>query len=379
MNRPLLLVLLASFLGFTTFFLMLGVTPLFAVDEGYGTSGAALTTAVFMLATVLGELVTTRIMARIGSSKTLALGLVLMNVPLFALLLDGSMPTIVTVGIVRGFGFAFLVIASGTMVAALAQEGKRGESIGLYGVVIGVPSIFALPSGVWLVEQIGYAPLFIAAGSTAVFALVIAVGRIHIPAPETVTGMMHALRSNGVLRLAIIFAVTTLASGLLITYLPLDFEPGVAALALLVMGLAATVTRWFAGRYADRRDSRILIVPALALAAIGLVIVLFAAPLVIVSALVIVGSLVFGLAFGVLQNTTIHLMLDSTGPSGYGAVNAIWNVAYNVGVGIGALSFALLSAPQALVVAASLLVAAIVLSAVARRRGSSQSSHVTAG
>ena len=151
MNRPLLLVLLASFLGFTTFFLMLGVTPLFAVSEGYGTSGAALTTAVFMLATVLGELVTTRIMARIGSPKTLALGLVLMNVPLFALLLDGSIPTIVTVSIVRGFGFAFLVIASGTMVAALAPEGKRGEGIGLYGVVIGLPSIFALPSGIWLV------------------------------------------------------------------------------------------------------------------------------------------------------------------------------------------------------------------------------------
>ncbi len=371
--------LLASFLGFTTFFLMLGVTPLFAVSEGYGTSGAALTTAVFMLATVLGELVTTRVMARIGSSKTLALGLVLMNVPLFALLLDGSMPTIITVSIVRGIGFALLVIASGTMVAALAQEGKRGESIGLYGVVIGVPSIFALPSGVWLVEQIGYAPLFIAAGSTAVFALVIALGRIHIPAPETVTGMMHALRSIGVLRLGIILAIATLASGLLITYLPLDFEPAVAALALLVMGLAATVTRWFAGRYADRRDSRVLIVPALALAAIGLVIVLFAAPLAIAVSLVIVGSLVFGLAFGVLQNTSIHLMLGATGPSGYGAVNAVWNVAYNTGVGIGALSFALLSPPQALVVAASLLVAAIVLTAVATRRGSSESSHVTVG
>ena len=365
--------LLASFLGFTTFYLMLGVTPLFAVSEGYGTSGAAITTAIFMLATVLGELSTTRVMARIGAPQTLALGLVLLNVPLFALLLDGSLPTIITVNIVRGIGFAFLVIATGTMVAALAPEGKRGEGIGLYGVVIGVPSIFALPSGVWLVEQIGFAPLLIAAGSTALFALAIALGRIQTPAPETVTGMMHALRSTGVLRLAIIFAVATLASGLLFTYLPLDFEPGVAALALLVMGLAATVTRWFAGRYADRRDSGVLIVPALALAAIGLVIVLFAAPL------VIVGSLVFGLAFGVLQNTSIHLMLDATGPSGYGAVNAVWNVAYNTGVGIGALSFALLSPPQALVVSASLLVAAIVLSAVATRRGSSQSSQVTAG
>ena len=374
-NRSLALIYIASFGGLTTFYLMLGVTPIFAVASGHGEFGGALTTAVFMFATVAAELVTTRVMSRIGSQRTLALGVALLCFPALALLLNGSLALILVVCILRGAGFALVVIAGSAMIAALAPEGKRGEGIGVYGVVVGIPSIFALPFGVALVEQIGFAPLFLVAGGIGLLSILVAV----VPLPDTeveqVHGMLQTLRAVGVLRLAIVFSAAALASGLLITYLPIAaggaFTSGIAALALLVNQLTATVTRWLAGRYADRRDSRALLVPSIAVMVVGLLVVLFA------PSLVIVGAGLFGLGFGVLQNTSLHLMFESTGPGGYGASSAIWNSAYDTGLGIGALAFGVLGADYALGVSAALV--AIASIAVIRRAGSSASSQQTPG
>lgn len=373
MNRSIVLVYLASFGAFASFYLLLGVIPLFAVEHGHGDFGGAISTAVFMLATVLAELVTTRVMRAIGTKNVLAIGVTLMTVPVFAMLLDASLALILVVSVIRGVGFAFVVVASSTMVADLAPEGKRGEWIGLYGVVVSIPSIVFLPFGVWLIGQVGFPVLFVVAGSCAVFAVITAVVRIPVPTAQELTGMLHALRTRRVLPLAIVFTVTALASGLLITYLPLDFDPTIAAVGLFVMGVATTSARWVAGRFADRRDAWLLLVPAVALGVVGLLIVLFVPPV------VILGALLFGAAFGTLQNASIHLMFDATGPSGFGAISAIWNIAFDLGLGLGAFAFGVLAADYSLVVAAVLLFASIALIAFSRRSGSSDSSHVTPG
>ena len=373
MNRSIVLVYLAAFGAFSSFYLLLGVVPLFAKEYGHGSSGAANSTAVFMLATVLAELVTTRVMRVIGTKYVLAVGVALMTVPVFALLFDTSLGLILIVSAIRGIGFAFVVVASSTMVADLAPEGKRGEWIGLYGVIVSVPSIVFLAFGVWLVDQVGFSVLFVIAGSCVVFAVLTAVVRIPVGVAQELTGMLHALRTRRVLPLAIVFTVSALASGLLITYLPLDFDSGVAAIGLFVMGVATTATRWVAGRFADRRDATVLLIPALALGVVGLLLVLFVTPL------VIVGALLFGAAFGVLQNSSIHLMFDATGAPGYGAVSAIWNIAFDLGLGLGAFAFGVLAADYSLVVAAALLALSIALIAFSTRSGSSKSSQVTPG
>jgi predicted MFS family arabinose efflux permease len=374
-NRSLGLVYLTSFGATISFYLMLGVTPIFAVANGHGSFGGALTTSVFMFATVAAELLTTRIMRRIGTQRTLALGTVLLCLPALVLLVDGSLPVILAMCIVRGAGFALVIISGAAMVADLAAEGKRGEGLGIYGVVIGVPSTFALPFGVGLVEHLGFAPLLIVSGALGVLGIIVAL--VPLPASEAqeLHGMLHALRSPNVLRLAIAFSTTTLASGLLLTYLPIaagvSFTSAVAALALFAVQVTATIARWVAGRFADRRDARLLVLPAIGVILAGLLVILLA------PTLVILGTAVFGFGFGLLQNSSLHLMMDSTGPAGFGAASAVWNIAYDVGLGVGALVFGLLGADYALGVSVALV--AIAAIAVVRRSGSSASSQHTPG
>ncbi len=375
MNRSLLLVYIASFAGLATFNLMLGVTPIFTVANGHGDFGGAMSTAVFMLSTVAFDLLITRVMTAIGGQRTLALGVVLLGVPAIAFLFNGSLAVILAVSVLRGAGLALVVVAGAAMVAALATEGKRGEGIGLYGVVIGVSAIIALPFGVALVEHLGFTPIFLFAGISGLLGLLVAIVPLPVTPVDEVHGMLRALRLPGILRLSIMFAAATLASGLLITYLPIaagnGFTSATAALALLAIQLTSTVSRLVAGRIADRRDPHALLLPGLGITVAGLLVVLLA------PSIVVVGAALFGVGFGVLQNTSLHLMFETAGPSGYGAASAIWNVAYDAGLFLGALAFGLLGADYALGVSAALV--AIASIAVIRRSGSSASSQHTPG
>jgi predicted MFS family arabinose efflux permease len=60
---------------------------------------------------------------------------------------------------------------------------------------------------------------------------------------------------------------------------------------------------------------------------------------------VLAGVAVFGAGFGIAQNATLSLMYARVQASGYGTVSALWNLAYDGGMGVGALGFGALAAP----------------------------------
>jgi MFS family permease len=98
-----------------SFFLPLAVIPLYTGSTGE----AGLANGALLVATVLGELATPRLVARVGYRWALAGGLVLLGAPAFALLATSALPVVLAVGVVRGLGFAVTVVAGGALTATL--------------------------------------------------------------------------------------------------------------------------------------------------------------------------------------------------------------------------------------------------------------------
>src|SRR6266516_839047 len=144
------LVMMSSVGALTSFYLLLSVTPMYAVSAGAGSAEAGVVTGSLMLATVLAEFASPRLMSRFGYRTVFAAGALLLGGPALALLAPRSLATIVAVSIARGIGFGLNTVVIGTLVAAALPPQRRGEGIGLAGVVACVPAIVALPSGVWL-------------------------------------------------------------------------------------------------------------------------------------------------------------------------------------------------------------------------------------
>src|SRR6266516_1914820 len=346
-----------------------------------------MTTLADVAAPARARLLTRPLMARFGSRAVLAGGLLALGLPALALAVTANIGLILAACVVRGAGFAVLCVAGGALTVSLIPARRRGEGLALVGLVSGVPSVAALPLGVWLAGHLGYRPVFAAGGLAALAGLASLPWLPNAWGTSTrADGMLAALRNPALIRPAALFSATTMAVGIIVTFLPLAVtraDANAAALALLVQPAAAIAGRWLAGRRGDRPSSRpsdghgtrrgsaTLLVPGVLAAAAGVLVLSLTA----VPAAVIAGAAVFGLGFGVTQNVTQTVMYDRVPESAYGASSALWNLAYDGGMGLGAAGFGVLALhtgyPIAFVLVAGVLTAAVlpaVLAAVAGAR-----------
>jgi predicted MFS family arabinose efflux permease len=335
-----LLVRFVSIVGSAVgFYLPLSVVPLVAAESG-SPGSAGLATVALLVATVVCELVTPRLVAVIGYRWALGLGLGLLGAPTLVLAFSSAPVAVLAVSVLRGAGFAVCVTAGGAVTASLIPAERRGEGLALVGLVGGVPGMLALPAGLWMAARWGFGPVFVTTALVTLLALVSVPGlpsrgSADRSAVQSHGGVLAGLRDHAVRRPAVVFASSTAAVGVLVTFLPLAVRGAhawVAAVALLAQPAASTAARWWAGRVGDRRGQTGLLLPGLLLAAAGMLgVAVTSSP-----AAVVGGALVFGAGFGVLQNATLSLMYARAEGS-EDIVSAIWNAAYDLGMAAGAL------------------------------------------
>ena len=394
-SGPLALVFLSEFCVLSSFFLLLSVMPMLAAAAGVGSSGAGFMTGSLLLGTVAAEAAAAAAIRRFGGRMVLAAGAVLLGAPALAMLARQPQAVMVSVSLVRGFGFGLCGVVTGALTAQLLPPGRRGEGLGLLGVVSGVPAVVALPAGVWLA---GHHLATVAAAMAATAGLLPLVVIRWLPdgreerrpararrmpggrgerrtsrARRTPGGReqsrtararrMPGARRSGrmaaaALRLPLIFAAATIAAGVLDSFLPLakGVSSSLASAALLVQAITATLSRWQAGKRGDRYGHARLLVPALGVAALGMAAMLgLGSPVVIFT-----GMVLFGAGFGVIENTTFALLIEQQPED---KASALWNLAYDAGYGAGPAVFGLICVrtgyPAAFALTGALILAAV--------------------
>jgi MFS family permease len=140
--------------------------------------------------------------------------------------------------------------------------------------------------------------------------------------------------TGATLRLPLIFAAATAAAGVLDSFLPLakGIPSNLSSAALLVQAIAATLSRWQAGKRGDRYGHARLLIPALAVAALGMAAMIALGSPVMLFA----GMALFGAGFGVIENATLALLIEQQPEA---RASAMWNLAYDAGYGAGPAVF----------------------------------------
>jgi MFS family permease len=345
LTRPVALALVISFGSFVGFYLLMPVVPLYLATGGAGDAGAGSATAVMMLFTVLAELIMPALLARYGYRLVMAAGPLLLGGGAALLSASSALGPVLAACAARGAGLAVVVVAGPALIAELVPDTRRGEALGVYGVAVGVPAMAALPLGVWLSLRVGFGPVMLAGAVPPLLILALVPGLPSRPAPAgqrvpVVTG----LRGLGLARTALVFAALAVAAGVLLTFLPIAVPArsrGVAAVALLVHACAMPAARWAAGRHGDRHGPARLFVPSVLVAALGLAaMVWLSEPYAVVA-----GAALFGAGFGAAQNVSLALMFERAPRPAFGRVSALWNLAYDGGMGVGAAGFGIVAGP----------------------------------
>ncbi len=350
LTGSLLRVLAANFGALTSLYLLLATVPLYIGAGGSGAVGLA--TGALMVSCMVTEVMTPRLIARYGYRSVLALGLALLGLPALALPLVSGVSLVVVLCVLCGLGFGIIVVVAGALVALLVPPARRGEGLGLVGVVVSLPGVLGLPVGVWLAGSAGCSVVFLLAGAAALSGLAVVPWIPAVGASGSSVGVLAGLRSPALVRPSLVFFATTSAAGIAAAFLPLAV--GNASLALLVQTVTTTFARLFAGRYGDRHGAHRLMLLGLLACALGIFLVVFSP---------VVAMLVFGAGFGVVQNASLSVMLQRVPKSEYGTVSAVWNVSYDSGWGLGAEAFGVLAGVTvygaAFVVTAGLMLVAL--------------------
>jgi MFS family permease len=348
-------VLLSAFMTLTSFYVLLSVIPLCVRARGGGTGSAGLATGALLLSAVVAELAAPGLIGRYGSRMVLGLGAALLGVPALALLASGQLVTIVASSLLRGLGFGLTGVATGVLIAELVPASRRGEGVGLSGVAESIPAIVALPGGVWLAGHAGYPVVIWIAAVTALCPLAVLPGlprqpREHLQPrehrmprehwqpresrqPRENRKLLDGLRDAGLRRPFLVFLAATVPAGAVAAFLPLALarSGNAAALGLLAQAVAATASRWWAGRAGDRYGQARLLLPGAVVTAAGVAALIWVTS----PAAMYAGMCLFGAGFGILESVTFTLMIERVPPSAYGTASALWNLAYDAGYGAG--------------------------------------------
>jgi len=368
---------LISLLGFSSFCLTLAAVPSWAHAGGVAEAAAGLPTTVMLASTVLTQALVPRLVARFGTGRTLAAGLVALGAPAPFLALSHELAVLLPLAAARGCGFAVLTVVGATLTATVAPAGRHGESVGLYGLAVAVPNLLGIPGGVALTQAGGFGWVAaLAASPLLAVPLALALGRAargERHGPPAAASAAQPRRDRPVraaLPASLVLFVVTLAGGGLITFLPIERPSGLVATGgLLLFGASSAVSRWRVGAVADRLGARRLLPGFVLAAVIGVALVaagLSIGPAANVLVLVLVGALVAGAGYGAVQNLTLVVAFAQAGPSRTATASAVWNAAFDAGTGLGAVVIGAgaatgLGVPAAFGVSAALIVCSLPL------------------
>jgi len=311
--------------------LRLGHVPAMALGAGLMTLGAGLLTAPVALRAMPGPLLEVPGALSVGRQE----------LPL--LLGEHGLGLVFAASLIRGVGLGVVAVAGTAIAADTAPPGRRGESLGLYGVAVSVPGAAALPAGIWVAHQLGFLDVFLLA---LVFGAVsLGLAFLIPPRRQTAAGRpttFGVLRQGRARRPALVFLTTTIAAGIYGSFLAIAMSgtsASVIALALLAQTGAAAIARWAAGWVGDRLGAHRLLVPCMLTSVAGGVLAIAIGE----PSFAIAGMLLFGVGYGALQNVTLALMYEGVPVRGFGGVSTVWNTAYDAGMGVGAVGFGFLT------------------------------------
>jgi predicted MFS family arabinose efflux permease len=163
-------------------------------------------------------------------------------------------------------------------------------------------------------------------------------------------------------RPALIVLLTAMGTGIVVTFLPLAIRGSsrLAALALLANTVSAMAARWSAGRFGSHHGQAGLLMGSTMVGAIGVATL----ALLINPAVVVTGAVLLGIGFGVAQNAVLTLMFERVSAAGYDMASAMYNLAYDAGMGLGAAGFGAVAVrigyPGAFLLTGALMLAALV-------------------
>lgn len=357
-TKHFILLMLMSFFMNLIMNMQMPVIPMYTINIGGSNSTIGTITGIFTLSSVLfrpwfGNLLDTR-----GRRIILLAGIIILTL---ASLTYGFTQAIIVLFIIRflhGIGFSAQTTAAGTITSDIVPASRLGEGISYSGIVMTAAGAVGPIFGLYIAQNYSYNVFFIIC-----FALGIAAFISSLPISyesQDKSSLAALFRRSKIekcnekdllkggfiektaLKPSIVLFIMMLAGSSIFTFIPtyaLSKDIKDIGIFFTVNSIAYLVVRPVTGRISDKYGASKVIIPGMLLMIIGLIILAFADSLTIF----LVVGIIYGFGFSAAQPTLNVVMLRMCPEERRGAANATFFSAMDIGIGIGAVIWGIVS------------------------------------
>jgi MFS family permease len=352
-TRNFISVSISNFFLFMTFYFLLVTMPVYVLNELEGKeSEAGLVTTVFLLSAIIIRPIAGRWIEKIGARMILLASLLIFSGVTLVYFSVDTISALMVIRFIHGIGFGMATTATGSIVAAIIPDSRRGEGMGYFVLSSNLAMVAGPFLGLTAMQQWGVSTMLLM-GVISAFIGLMAGLFISVPKkqsntekevqvkgsfsfkelfefsaiPIAVTGAFFAIVYSSILSFVSIYAV----------------EIGVGHVAsyfFVVYAVVLLISRPYSGKWYDLYGANAIVYPSIILFAIGMFILGVADS----AFLFLVAAAFAGLGWGTLFPSYQTIAITVAHPKRRPVATATFLSIYDIGIGLGSFIVGLAAA-----------------------------------
>jgi MFS family permease len=347
-TKNFIIVAITNFLIYVVFYLLMVIIAVYAVDKFEASTGiAGLVSGIFIVGILIGRLWTGRIVEDVGSRRILIIGTLLFVITSALYLAAVTLPLLVIVRFLHGLAYGVASTATGTIVAQVIPDGRRGEGIGYYSMSQILATALGPFIGIVLSQHVDFNVIFIlnsiiaAAGFAMSFIITQPIRKTL--RQEQAKAFKHFQISNFLEFAAIPISIIVLIVGFnysaVLTFISLYSKElhleETASFFFIVYAATVILSRPFSGRLLDIRGANFVVYPCLLIFSIGMFLLGGANR----GITLLIAGVAIGLGYGNFLSCGQAISIKNAPPHRLGLATATYYIFLDIGFSLGPYLF----------------------------------------
>jgi MFS family permease len=356
MNKPklwtkdFLIISTANFFLYFTFYLLMVTITIFATDKFYASpSEAGLASGIFVVGTLIARLFSGRSIDRVGWKKMLYIGFILFLLTTCLYFTVNSLVFLFVNRFLNGAAMGIASTATGTIVAKIIPNSRRGEGTGYYALSVTLAAAIGPFLGMFLTQHSSFNMNFIICIILLAFSF-IAVFFVKVPKMELTKEQLEKMKGFSIhnffevkaIPISILGAIIALGYSSILTFLTSYAKVinlvDVGSFFFIVYAAFILVSRPFTGRWFDQKGENFVMYPSFLFFAIALIILSQAHQGIF---LLLAGAFV-GLGYGTFSSSAQAISIKVSPKHRMGLATSTFFIFLDGGIGVGPFLLGLL-------------------------------------
>lgn len=332
-----------NFIVYFVFYLTTVILVEFVINNLHEpASSAGLAAGIFIVAGLIGRIITGRFITNIGFKKTLIFGMVLFTLSTSLYHFATSITLLYIIRILHGVGFGVVSTSAGAIVATIVQEERLGEGIGYYALSVTIATALGPFVGMLVVGSGGLERVILVAlplsfiGCCLTFFLKLPSRPLkHQKIVAKDDPSSHKFIEYRVLPISLIGAFIGISYSSIVSFLSSHLRAmelsSYGSIFFVLYALTIVASRPTTGRLFDKMGAGFVMYPALILFTLGLAMLGFAHGPV----LLLLSAILIGLGYGTFTPVAQSIAIKVSPPENVGLATSTFFAIFDAGMGIG--------------------------------------------